>query len=243
MTSATDGVECVPVRIETGSATIEGERCDPVGSPDASFPAALVLSGCGGYESDADLTSSTVRALAERGVVGMRVDWLGAEPAPPDTYCEAGAVIGAANPLLQGVVDAVAHLRADPSIDPDRVGTAAYSLGAIAVMAAEFGGAGLTEVAPLELRAAALLSYPNQLPTISALAAERGVPPLFLMTGSEDVTAPPRDSRILARAAREGGSTAEVVVVEGQDHPWRGDAAVRAGDVLADFLAATLVAT
>ena len=60
------------------------------------------------------------------------------------------------------------------------------------------------------------------------LAAELGTPPLFLMTGSDDATAPPRDARALAQAARRGGSTAQVVIVPGQEHPWRGDAAVQA---------------
>lgn len=238
--AAPDDGECAPIAIDTGSVTLEGERCDPTGAADVVSPAALVLNGCGGYDSDGELTAATVRALAARGVVGVRVDWLGAVPAPPDTYCEAGPVVGAVDPLLEGLVDAVDRLRGEPGIDPDRIGVAAYSLGAIAAMAAEFGGAGLTDVAPLDLRAAALLSYPGQLPMIPDLAAEIGTPPLFLMTGSEDETAPPRDSRTLARAARRSGSTAELVIVAGQDHPWRGDAAVQAGAALAEFLGAEL---
>jgi len=238
--AAADDAECAPIAIDTGSVTTEGERCDPAGAADVVSPAALVLNGCGGYESDGELTAATVRALAAKGVVGVRVDWLGAVPAPPDTYCEAGPVVGAVDPLLEGLVDAVDRLRGEPGIDPDRIGVAAYSLGAIAAMAAEFGGAGLTDVAPLDLRAAALLSYPGQLPMIPDLAAELGTPPLFLMTGSEDETAPPRDSRILAQAARRSGSTAELVIVTGQDHPWRGDAAVQAGAALAEFLGAEL---
>ena len=242
-TSPTDvpaDTACVPVTVDTGDTTIPGERCDPDDSFAAPRPAAIVLNGCGGYDADSEITSASVRALAERGIVGLRIDFLAAEPAPPDTYCEAGPVIGAVQPLLTAVVDGVATLRADPTIDPDRIGTASYSLGALAAMGAELGGAGLTTVDPLQLSAAALLSFPNQLPTIPAAASEGVLPPLFLMTGENDTVAPPADSQALADAATEGGIPAELVIVPDQDHPWRGEAALTAAAAMADFLATEL---
>lgn len=228
-------VECETVMIETGGVTIEAERCTPMESF-TPWPAAVVLNGCGGYEADGEITAATVRALAERGIVGLRIDFLAAEPAPPDTYCEAGPVIAAVQPLLQAVVDGVATLRSDPAIDPDRIATASYSLGALAAIAADLGGAGLTTVDPIGLSAAALLSYPNQLPTIPTAAGDGALPPLFLMTGENDTIAPPADTQALADAATAGGVPVEVVIVPDQDHPWRGEAAVVAAAAMADFL-------
>ena len=230
-------VGCEAVTVGTGETTIPGERC----ASDASVsprPAAIVLNGCGGYESDTEITAALVRALAERGVIALRIDYLAAEPAPPDTYCEAGPVIGAAQPLLQAIVDGVATLRADPSVDPDRIGTAAYSLGALAAMAAEIGGGGLTTVEPIGLSVAALLSYPDQLPTVPAAARAGQLPPLLLMTGEDDTTAPPSNANALADAATEGGTPVDVILVPGQEHPWRGEAALTAAAVIADYVAA-----
>ncbi len=227
---------CDSTTVGTGEMTIPGERCAP-GDSLTPTPAVIVLNGCGGYESDSEITGAVVRALADRGVIALRIDYLAAEPAPPDTYCEAGPVIGAARPLLQAIIDGVATLRADPSVDPERIGTAAYSLGALAAMAAELGGAGLTSVEPAGFSVAALLSYPDQLPTIPAAARAGELPPLFLMTGEIDETAPPSGATALAEAATEGGTAVEVVIVPGQDHPWRGSAASTAATAIADFLA------
>ncbi len=233
-------VSCSPLVVSTGETTILGELCTSDGSFTAPRPAAIVLNGCGGYESDDEITSATVRALAERGVIALRIDYLAAEPAPPDTYCEAAAVIGAVQPLLQAIVDGVAVLRSNPSVDPARVGTAAYSLGALAAMGAELGGAGLTTVTPPEFSAAALLSYPDLLPTISAAAREGRLPPLFLMTGENDTVAPSAGAQALADAATEGGIPVELVIVPDQDHPWRGEAALKAAAAMADHLAGQL---
>ncbi|MGI9643885.1 MAG: dienelactone hydrolase family protein [Ilumatobacteraceae bacterium] len=233
-------VVCSPVTIETSGVTVTAERCEPVPGDAAPRPAAIVLNGCGGYEADSEITAATVRALAERGVVALRLDWLAAEPAPPGTYCEAGSVIAAVQPLLQAVVDGTANLRADPTTDPERIGTASYSLGALGVMAADLGGAGLTTVTPLQLTAAALLSYPDQLPTIPAAARDGLLPPLYLMTGEDDAVAPSAGAQALADAAIEGGTPVEVVLVPGQDHPWRGEAAIAAATAMAEFLSAAL---
>lgn len=239
-TDAVTEITCTETSVDSGGTPIPGERCEPTEPAPGPLPAAIVLNGCGGYESDDEITSATVRALAERGLVALRIDWLAAEPAPPDTYCAPGPVIAAVQPLLQAVVDGVASLRADPMVDPARIGSASYSLGAIGAMAAELGGAGLTSVEPLGLSAAALLSYPNQLPTIPAAAEAGDVPPLFLMTGELDIVAPPADAQVLADAATVGGVPSDVVIVPGQQHPWRGDAALVAAAALADFLAGAL---
>ena len=231
---------CSSLAVSTGETMIPGELCTSGSSFTAPRPAAIVLNGCGGYASDDEITSATVRALAERGVIALRIDYLAAEPAPPDTYCDAAAVIGAVQPLLQAIVDGVAALRSDPSVDPARVGVAAYSLGALAAMGAELGGAGLTTVTPPEFSAAALLSYPDLLPAIPAAAREGRLPPLFLMTGENDAVAPSAGAQALADAATEGGVPVELVIVPDQDHPWRGEAALTAAVAMANHLAAQL---
>ncbi len=233
-------VACAPVTVETGGTAVPGERCDPGGAFPPPRPAAIVLNGCGGYESDTEITGATVRALAERGVIALRLDYLAAAPAPPDTYCDAGAVIGAVQPLLGAIVDGIATLRADPGADPARVGTAAYSLGALAAMAVELGGAGLTDVPPADFSAAALLSYPDLLPAIPAAARDGALPPLYLMTGEDDIVAPPAGAQSLAAAAAEGGTPVELVLVPGQEHPWRGAAAIAAAAAIGDSLATLL---
>lgn len=68
-------------------------------------------------------------------------------------------------------------------------------------------------------------------------------PPMLLLTGDADTTVKPRNSRVLAKALREAGARADLVVLPGIDHagpvlklaqPFAGDARVR--DAVLGFL-------
>lgn len=234
-------ISCSDASYTTGGVTIVAERCAP-GETAAPVPAVVVLPGCAGYESDAEITSDIARALAARGVIGLRIDYLGARPAAPGTYCNPASVLGATQPLLQAIADGVALLRDDPDVDPSRIGGAGYSLGALALSAAHLGGAGLAAVPPLQLSAISLLSFPNFLPQIIDAAGAGQFAPLLCITGELDATAPPAGAQALVEAALAGGTPAGLTIVPGQEHPWRGASSDAGAQQVADFLAARLLA-
>lgn len=223
-----------PAAYRSGGMVLEAERWEPASPPPAARPGVLVLAGCAGYHADAEVTRAIARAVAELGGIGVRVDVLGVRPAPPGAYCDPVVVLDAAEVLLQAVADSLAALRADPAVDARRVGAAGYSLGAVALAAAQLGGAGLASLPGLGLSALSLLSWPNLLPGV--LDGAGRLPPLQVITGALDEGAPPADAHALASAARRAGVPAEVVVVPHQGHPWRGEASVGAAARVAAFL-------
>ncbi len=142
-----------------------------------------------------------------------------------------------AEPILRAVADTAALLRLDPTIDAGSIGAVGYSLGALTVMAAVLGGAGLSPIEPVPLSPVALLSYPDLLPEVPAGLAAGFGPALFVMSGDADEVAPPAGSQAVTDAAFDGGVPVEQLIVSGQGHAWTGAAASLAASVLADELA------
>ena len=225
---------CSPISVATGPTPVIGERCDP----DASFagprPAALVLTGCGGYAADDELGSAMATALAREGIVAVRVDYLGASSL---ASCDPVAVGDAAEPLLRAVADTVALLRLDPAVDAGSIGAVGYSLGALTALSAALGGPGLVAVDPVPLAALSLLSVPNWVPEIADELSAGVGPALFVMSGEADDTTPPADSEALVAAALDGGLPVELVLVPGQGHLWNGPMVTVVSSVLAKELA------
>ena len=227
---------CVPISVPTGSSQIIGERCDPEPLFPSPRPAALVLTGCGGYAADAEIGVRIAAALAREGIVAIRLDYLGAAPTPPSCDVSPADLSETAVPILQAVADTTALLRLDPGIQADSIGAVGYSLGALTVMSAVFGGAGLAPIEPVPLSAVALLSYPNRVPEVlTALAAGFG-PPLYVLSGDDDDVTPPADSTALVESALAGGVAVEQLLVAGQGHLWAGTTASLAAGLLADEL-------
>jgi dienelactone hydrolase len=228
---------CVPISVATGSTQVVGERCDPGPFFSGPRPAVLVLNGCGGYDADAEIGRAIATALTREGIVAVRLDYLGAAPAPPTCDDALTGLRASAEPILGAIADTAVQLRLDPTIDPGSVGAVGYSLGALTVMSALFGGAGLSAVEPVPLSAVALLSYPDLLPDVTATLAAGFGPPVFVMAGAADESAPPAGSQAVVDAAFEGGVPVEQLVVPGQGHVWNGPAASLAASVIADELA------
>jgi len=242
-TTAPDEVTCTELTYPSSGMTIPGERCIPTAPATAPRPAAIVLHGCDGYADDDEITGDIVRALAGKGIVALRIDYMAAKPAPRGTYCDPIAVVGAAQPLLQAIDDGVAALRTDPGVDPTRIGAAAHSLGSLASLATHLGGGGVAQVPPASFAAAALLSYPNLLPSVLDAARTGGVPPLLLITGDIDTITPTAHAQALADAATAGGVPVDFRIWPGQDHPFRGAASDQAATDIADYLAQQLAAS
>jgi dienelactone hydrolase len=235
--NATSDPGCSPISVATGSTQVIGERCDPGPFFSGPRPAVLVLNGCGGYDADAEIGRAIGAALNREGIVAVRIDYLGAAPAPPTCDDALTGLRASAEPVLRAIADTAVQLRLDPTIDPGSVGAVGYSLGALTVMSAVFGGTGLSAVEPVPLSAVALLSYPDLLPDVTAALAAGFGPPVFVMAGVADETAPPADSQAVVDAAFEGGVPVEQVVVSGQGHVWTGPTASLAASVIADELA------
>ena len=229
--------DCTLISVSTGSTEIIGERCDPGPFFSGARPAVLVLSGCDGYVADAELDRALATALAREGIVAVRIDYLGAAPLPATCDDPLSGLGASAEPILSAVADTASLLRLDPTIDAGSIGAVGYSLGALTVMAAILGGAGLSSIEPVPLSPVALLSYPDLLPEIPAGLAAGFGPALFVMSGDADEVAPPTDSQAVVDAAFDGGVPVEQLVVSGQGHVWTGVAAALAASVIADELA------
>ena len=205
------------------------------------LPAAIVLNGCAGYEADAGITKLIARELAARGVLALRVDYLGVKPAAPGTYCEAANVVAAAPDIVRAVSGAVDVLRADAAVDSARIGAVGYSLGGLATALVQLGGMGFADVPSPGFGAIGLLSpvVPEQL---NELAKQGKAPPLVLVVGETDEVVGSAPVVALADAAKAGGVDVQLDVVPGQGHGWLGAAAQRAAAELAGGVAAHLLA-
>jgi dienelactone hydrolase len=230
-------VGCTSISIPTGSTEIIGERCDPDPLFPGARPAVLVLNGCGGYLADADIGRTIARALNREGIVSVRIDYLGAAPVP--TTCDEALsdLQAAAEPILRAIADTAALLRLDPTIETGSIGAVGYSLGALTVMSAVLGGAGLSTIEAVPLSPVALLSYPDLLPEVTAGLAAGFGPALFVMSGDADASTPPADAQAVVEAALQGAVPVEQLLVGGQGHLWTGPTATLAASMIADELA------
>jgi dienelactone hydrolase len=231
-------VTCSTVSLAAGDVALPAERCAPA-EAEGPLPAVLVLNGCGGYEADAGITTAITRRLAEVGLIALRLDYLAAKPAPPFTYCTPAAVVVAGHELLRALVAAVATLRADPSVDPARVGAVGYSLGGLAVGLAQIGGGPFGPLESAGFGAIGLLSA--VIPSQVADEARNGkLPPLMIVHGADDAVVAPTGAEALADAAATGDVPHEIQVLPAQGHEWTGQRAALAADSFATFLSRIL---
>ena len=221
-------------------ATLAAERCAPAGAT-GPVPAALVLNGCGGYEADAGITGLIARRLAARGVLALRLDYQGARPAPPFTYCNWAKIVAAAPDFVRAIAGALDSLRADPTVVPARVGAVGYSLGGLVTALAQLGGGGFADVRAAGFGAIGLLS-PVVHGQLTDLARQGKVPPLALVVGAHDEVVGSAGTVALAEAAKAGGVDVLLDVVPGHGHVWEGEAARHAADELATSVAGHLLA-
>ncbi len=228
------------VTVDTGGGAVPAERCVAAGAT-GPLPAALVLNGCGGYEADAGITSLIARQLAARGVLAVRLDYLGVRPAPAFTYCDPVKVATAAPELVRGISGALATLRADPAVDPARVGAVGYSLGGLATALVQLGGGGFADIPGAGFGAIGLLS-PVVPGALADQAREGKVPPLVLVVGDADLVVGSSATTGLADAGRAGGVDVELQLVPRQGHEWLGPTADAAAATIASFVASRLAA-
>ena len=132
-------VTCSTVSLPAGAVSLPAERCEPVAG-DGPRPAVLVLNGCGGYEADAGITT-TDHAPAGRGRRRRACASTTSRRGRPSFHLlrrrrHGGGRPGpAARPRRRH-----RSLRADPTVDPARIGAVGYSLGGLAVGFAQIGG-------------------------------------------------------------------------------------------------------
>jgi dienelactone hydrolase len=236
-------VTCTTTTIPAGAVALPVERCEPAAgaAPAGPRPAVLVLNGCGGYEADAGITSLLTRRLAERGVVALRLDYLAADPKPAGWFCDRVHVLQGISPILAGAAAAVAAVRADPTVDPARVGAMGYSLGGLVTGLVQVGGGELGPVPAAGFAGIGLLS-PAVAPLVVESAGQGKLPPTLVAVGDRDEVVGSARAVALRDAAAAAGAPVELVLVPGQGHEWRGAPAEDMAARFADFLSQQLAA-
>jgi carboxymethylenebutenolidase len=207
----------------SGGKKVRVERFEPKGSN--RLPAVL-LPGLDGIPDRDGMYRCLARRLAARGYVVLLVHYFGrTETKKADlpnllkrfrAYLEAPrkggkrwrGLRGTFEAWLGTVVDAVAHARTLPRVDPDRVGLAGFSLGGFLATSAAMRP---------ELRIACVVELFGGLP--AELAADlKHMPPTLILHGDRDTVVPVRHAHALRDALAKRKLPCEPKVYPGVGH-------------------------
>ncbi len=186
----------------TGSPSITGYLSRPPGA--GPFPAVLVLHGCDGFRP---FESSMVDELAGLGYVGLAIDTL--KPQGLTNACS--SVAPAARASVGYASAALAWLRQQSYVKPDRLGVIGFSMGAIAALGLidPFGAAR----PPVPGLRAVVAYYP-------ACSGRDGnvTAPLLILNGSADDWIPPAACQAMAQTAEAANHPVQIVTYPGATH-------------------------
>jgi hypothetical protein len=205
------------LRVESDGPTLEAFLHLPEGEP--PFPGVVVCHPhpAMGGDMDNNVVGAVVRAAFGAGVAALRFNFRGAG--------ESEGEYSGGEEEPADVRAALAAMRAQPEIDPGRVGLAGYSFGA--AMAFRVAAAGD------ELACLLGVSLPTPLGTLVGM---RTSAPVLLTTGDRDQYSDVSELTLLKVSLGEG---AALEVVPGADHFWQGYAA-RLIEITGGFLQRTL---
>jgi acetyl esterase/lipase len=227
------------------------------------FPAVVCIHGGGWVGGNREQMTQTIEALARRGYVAVSPDYRLAPkhhfPAPIEDckaavrWLRANAAKYRINPERIGAVgfSAGGHLVCllgvtDKGDGLEGTGGNGEQSSRVQAVVSFFG--------PTDLRRKSwskTVEEKNLVPLLGGTLAEKpeayqkasptsytskNAPPFLFFHGSEDKTVPPEQSQILADKLREAGVSAELVVVEGEGHGWRGDKLLQSIDRMLNFL-------
>ncbi len=218
-------------KIAEGLAYGDGERqaldiYAPVGDGESPRPVVVFFYGGSWNSGTREGYNFAGRALAAQGYIVVVPDYR----LVPQVHFPA---------FVQDGADAVRWVRAnvaDYGGDPDRIVLMGHSAGAhIAAMLANdpqwlgddraalrglVGLAGPYDFAPFDTAAAieAFGEWPRVEETQPVTFAGPGAPPALLLTGEDDTTVKPRNSRALSAALTAAGVSAQMVTYPGVDH-------------------------
>jgi carboxymethylenebutenolidase len=197
-------------------------RFDPAGK--GPHPAVLFLHGIDGAEKYEAIYFMLARRLAEKGYVVFFVRYFDcfADRAEELKFFrdnvkghltgkggdERKRVEAAFGDCLTAVSDAVRYVRAQPSVDKDRVGLVGFSLGAFLALSA---------ATQEDTKVAAVVDLFGGLPAPMHERA-KALPPVLIIHGDKDETVPVETARGLERLLRMNKPAPEVQVYEGVGH-------------------------
>jgi dienelactone hydrolase len=201
---------CVRSDFESAGARVRAALCLPAG--DARVPAAIVLHGCGGFDT---LDHRLAAGLPQAGLATLYVDYFDPTP-PPDGkgFCS-GFSAGGPDPFpawQQEVLDAAAHLRRLPRIDASRLALVGWSLGGFLAVEIAAGHPNAF-VAVVGFSTGA---FPGSAPRFGRM------PPTLILSGGPHDAIPLADSQALYRALRAAGDRAQLYDYGDGVHSWPG---------------------
>ncbi len=207
--------EAREITFASDGLTLEGLIHLPASSPSPGVAICHPHPLYGG-DMQNNVVVSLCRAAAARGIAALRFNFRGVGRSQGSFADGMGEQVDA-----RAAVNQLCQL---PEIDSSRVGLVGYSFGAaVALQAADEGICALVAIsAP-----AATIRGPSDISVYC---------PTLLVVGQEDPVAPPSQ---LADLHQTLGSAAELVLVPGADHFWRG-AEESLAMIVSDFLMRTL---
>ena len=185
--------------------TLRLDIYEPAGDTVAERPVLMWQFGGAWTAGNKDQLSGYARDAAERGYVGITIDYRTRRNISGTTE-----LVAAATDAYEDSLAAIHWIRANAAtyrIDPDAVITAGYSAGAINAMNDVFIPSGSTPAAG----GVAIACYGFTPPTA-------GRPPILMFQGSADTTVRPASSQATCTQTREQGNLCDYVLYEGADH-------------------------
>lgn len=169
------------------------------------FPAVVLMHGCSGLHQTIGNWSVI---LKEAGYATLILDSFG----PRSVFSVCDSASGKASPAIRALdaYGAMAFLRDQPDIDPNRIALAGWSHGAIAALAA-VAASGIATKFENEF-AAAIAFYPYCIPD------RRFETPVLLLIGEADDWTPAAPCKALYENNKRQGGALEIVVYPGARH-------------------------
>ena len=193
------------------------------------FPALVMLPTCGGH-----LSAPCLRCVGE-GCAATRVCSAGGRPLDATRRDGPGRELPGRRAkcslwrLRKDALDAAAHLRKQPFVDPDRIGLLGLSQGAMAALGVS---ASLYEtpqgqpafraiVANYPVCFLGNLRMPGRAPVnVNFVPEERITVPLLVQMGDLDTEGPPQDCISRLQVQKDKGAPVELVVYKNATHGW-----------------------
>ena len=210
----------------SGGAKITLSRYEPCG--DGKRPAIVLVHGLQSVESSKSALDTICRAYAARGYGVYLIHYFERtktsekEIAPllakfknflaDDNKPRDEAICKTYSAWLDTLRDGLAHIRAQPSVDQERVALVGISLG---------GFMSLTLAAEEKLQIAAVVSHFGGMPRDVAARVKK-MPPMQVIHGDKDLVVPPSEAHAVAKLAKAKSFSLEMHIFANAGHVFTG---------------------